>query len=163
MQKFAGRTLIRVLPEGDIFAALLKSDFIPLPSAVVRREAYWAVGGIDSRLRYSEDFDLFVKIAQIYTVRAVQEVVCLYRIHGGNLCLSMGDGGFQEGLTVVRRYLPLATAKRALTYHHTYHAVGMIKAGKFSRGFVHLIRDGGLWVAFSELAKRLFGKVSPKA
>jgi glycosyltransferase involved in cell wall biosynthesis len=37
----------KALPDGNIFADLLKENLVPQPSAMVRRSAYWSVGGID--------------------------------------------------------------------------------------------------------------------
>ena len=157
-KKFSTRSRLRKLPEGDIFAELLKSDFIPLPSAVVRRVAYWAVDGIDARFRYAEDFDLFVKIAKIYSVRAVQEVVCGYRIHDRNSSNPLGDVGFNENLSVVSRYLPLPAAKNAMKYQYTHHAVRFFRARRLAEGVKMLLSRGDLRVLIKEFATRLLAR-----
>jgi glycosyltransferase involved in cell wall biosynthesis len=154
MQKFVERARFPRMPEGDIFNELLKSDFIPMPSAMFLRSAFIAVNGIDPSFRSAEDFDLFVKIARTHRVRAVQDVICLYRVHDGNLTPLLSDVGFQEELTVVSRYLPQPAARKALRYHHTYQAVRMIKSHKRFLGLCYLLRHGDVRVVFSEFIKR---------
>jgi glycosyltransferase involved in cell wall biosynthesis len=161
MRRYATRTRLPRLPEGRIFAELLKSDFIPLPSAVVRREAYRSVHGIDPSYRYAEDFDLFVKIAQTYKVRAVQDVVCRYRVHGGNSTPALLETGFEESLSVVKRYLPSPLARRAIHFHHTVHAVRLLKSGKIVSGLHELMADGSLGALWGEGVKRVRARWFP--
>jgi glycosyltransferase involved in cell wall biosynthesis len=156
MQKFVKRSRFPRIPEGDVFNELLKWNFIPMPSAMVLKRAFIEVNGIDPSFRSAEDFDLFVKIAKTHRVRAVQDVVCLYRVHDGNLTPVLSDVGFQEELTVVSRYLPQSAARKALRYHHTYQSVRMIKSRKIFRGVCYLLRHGDVRVAFSEFIKRRF-------
>jgi glycosyltransferase involved in cell wall biosynthesis len=74
-----------LLPEGDIFNQLFTdSCFIAMSSAVFRRAAVEAVGGIPEAIQIVPDYWLYVAVARRYRVRAVQEVVCRYRMHGAN-------------------------------------------------------------------------------
>jgi glycosyltransferase involved in cell wall biosynthesis len=72
------------LPEGDIFSELFRSAcFIAMSSAVLRRSAVEDVGGIAPWVELIPDYYLYTAIAQRYRSRAVQEVVCWYRVHPG--------------------------------------------------------------------------------
>ena len=74
------------LPEGDIFSELFRSAcFIAMSSAVLRRSAVEEIGGIPEYIEMAPDYYLYIAIARRYPARAVQEVVCWYRMHGGNL------------------------------------------------------------------------------
>jgi len=74
-----------LLPEGDIFDQLFTdSCFIAMSSAVFRRAAVEAIGGIPDAIQIVPDYWLYVAVARRYRVRAVQEVVCRYRMHGAN-------------------------------------------------------------------------------
>jgi glycosyltransferase involved in cell wall biosynthesis len=74
-----------LLPEGDIFNQLFTdSCFIGMSSAVFRRAAVEAIGGIPEAIQIVPDYWLYVAVARRYRVRAVQEVVCRYRMHGAN-------------------------------------------------------------------------------
>lgn len=61
--------------EGDLFRALSRGNFVGLPAAVVRLEAFRAVGGFDERLRCLEDWDLWLRLAARYRFGFVDDVV----------------------------------------------------------------------------------------
>ncbi len=70
------------LPEGDLFALLFtRSCFIAMSSAMFRTSGINAIGGIPDAIRIIPDYYLYVAVARQYRVRAVQEVVCRYRMH----------------------------------------------------------------------------------
>lgn len=72
----------QLLPEGDIFSLLFtRSCFIAMSSAVFRSSAIKAIGGIPDAIRIIPDYYLYVAVARRYQVRAVQDVVCRYRMH----------------------------------------------------------------------------------
>jgi glycosyltransferase involved in cell wall biosynthesis len=76
----------KLLPEGDIFTQLFtKSCFIAMSSAMFRRSAIEATGGIAEEVRIIPDYYLYVAVARRYRARAVQEVVCRYRTHSGSM------------------------------------------------------------------------------
>jgi glycosyltransferase involved in cell wall biosynthesis len=73
------------LPEGDIFTQLFtKGCFIAMSSAVFRRSAIEELGGIPERIAIIPDYYLYTAVAHRHPARAVQEVVCHYRMHGAN-------------------------------------------------------------------------------
>lgn len=139
-----------VLPEGRIFHQLLQENFVPLVSALVLRDAYWSVGGIDSTLKQAEDFDLFVKIANGFRARAVQEVCCTYRIHGANLSHSQREAAYSEALTVVSRYLPRKEAADALRIWRARYAGFLFRHGRYREGMGHVLAGANIF----SLAKR---------
>ncbi|HHT9112429.1 MAG TPA: glycosyltransferase family 2 protein [Candidatus Wunengus sp. YC65] len=136
----------RRLPEGNIFPDLLKWNFVPLVSAVVRRSAYWSVGGIEPIFKLGEDYDLFIKISNIYTARAVQEIICSYRVHYLNQSHKTIDG-YQELLKIVSRYLPMAEAKVGIRHHQICLAIEEIRQGFMLQGVMHLLRGDMLLFA----------------
>ncbi len=78
------------LPEGNIFAELFsQSCFINMSSAVLRRAAVQEVGPVPSNIQVVPDYYLYVALARNYQVRAVQEVVCRYRVHPGSMSASL--------------------------------------------------------------------------
>jgi len=71
------------VPSGTVLPQLARGNFIPVSSVLVRRAALEAVGGfdIDPRLTGAEDWDLWLRIASIYAVKAIPEELTLYRLH----------------------------------------------------------------------------------
>jgi glycosyltransferase involved in cell wall biosynthesis len=74
----------RVLPDGepvDAFWALLNKNIVPQMGVVVRREVLLAVGGYDERMRYAEDYDLWLRLARRYRFVASHALTCTHRGH----------------------------------------------------------------------------------
>ena len=66
-------------PQGDIFWQLLTRNFIPCGSAVFRRSCLSRVGLLDDRIPGLDDWDLWVRIAEIYPMMAVEIPVIIWR------------------------------------------------------------------------------------
>ncbi|PYT04542.1 MAG: hypothetical protein DMF65_01870 [Acidobacteria bacterium] len=66
-------------PAGDIFWQLVERNFIHLPSVVARRRCLEAVGQFEPSLTGAEDWDMWMRLAERYTVAAVREPVAIYR------------------------------------------------------------------------------------
>lgn len=154
MQRGASHEVL--LPEGDIFSSLVKWNFIPLLSSIVRRSAYAAVKGIDPELKQAEDYDLFLKICRSYKARAIQEVICSYRIHGSNLTHDQMQENSEEAILVVSRYLPSPEAKQGVRSHHTLIAVDEIIRGQWARGVRRLFSKGDLVFLIGKVTKSVF-------
>lgn len=67
---------------------LLVQNFISVPTPVIRRDAFLAVGGIDEALWYTGDWDLYLKLALAGTVAYHPQALSCFRIHGASLTMS---------------------------------------------------------------------------
>lgn len=70
---------LEVMPQGDVFGVLLRGNFIPAMSTMVRRECYDTVGVYDEQLSY-EDFDMWLRISRHYEFHFSPLVLAKYRI-----------------------------------------------------------------------------------
>ncbi|MCU1267022.1 MAG: glycosyl transferase [Acidobacteria bacterium] len=66
-------------PRGDIFWQLLSSNFIPCPTVVFRRACLTRIGLLDEAAPGIEDWDLWVRIAELYPVLALEQAVAIWR------------------------------------------------------------------------------------
>jgi glycosyltransferase involved in cell wall biosynthesis len=66
-------------PQGDVFWQLLTQNFIPCGSAVFRRSAIVSLGLLDDAIPGLDDWDLWIRIAELYPVVAVTEPVVTWR------------------------------------------------------------------------------------
>jgi glycosyltransferase involved in cell wall biosynthesis len=80
----------RILPghrkrpySGDVTARLFASTFITTPSVMIRREAIDEVGGFNSGLLTTEDYDLWLRLSLRHRFGYVDEPLCLRRSHPG--------------------------------------------------------------------------------
>jgi glycosyltransferase involved in cell wall biosynthesis len=66
-------------PQGDLFWPLLSWNFIPCPTVVFRRACLTRVGLMEERAPGVEDWDLWVRIAELFPVIAVEQAVAVWR------------------------------------------------------------------------------------
>jgi glycosyltransferase involved in cell wall biosynthesis len=64
---------------GDIFWELLNGNFIYVPSVLVRRDRFEAIGLFASDLPGTEDWDAWIRLSAANSVEALQEPVAIYR------------------------------------------------------------------------------------
>ena len=69
----------QLMPEGNLFPALLEGNFIPAPATMIRRECFKTVGPYDEELVY-EDFDMWLRIARHYDFAFSATISAKYRI-----------------------------------------------------------------------------------
>jgi len=104
---------------------LLVQNFIAIPAPTIRRDAYLSVGGMDSRLWYAPDWDLYMKIAELGNIYYHSTPLASYRIHNSSLTVlaSRNDSDFRWqheiiidrhatklDLVAQNRVLPIASA-----------------------------------------------------
>ena len=142
--KYRAKTLLKTLPEGRIFEKLIKFNFIPLVTAIVSRDAYHEVGGLYDHFEQAEDYELFVKIAAKRRVRAVQDVIALYRVHESNASIGNDEKGFYEALDILGKFRFDPATKNGLSYQYTAYALTLIKDGQLSKGFNYFSAHGSL-------------------
>jgi glycosyltransferase involved in cell wall biosynthesis len=159
MSNYSKKTLLKTLPEGRVFEKLLTLNFIPMLTAIVKRELYFEVGGLSEHFEMSEDYELFVKISAIREVRAVQDIIALYRIHQSNTSTLNLEKGFRECLEIVSRYLPNPSAISGLQHHHLHYAIDQIRDGKSWSGICHIAAHGGLLSMLSIVRRKIIGKL----
>ena len=94
----------RKLPEGNIFNQLTFENFIPQPSILIKKKAYFDVGGVDVSLKFAWDYDLTLKITKKYLAKALNEKCCGYRIHGSNLSQTQSKLCFEESILALKKY-----------------------------------------------------------
>ncbi|MBW4683618.1 MAG: glycosyltransferase [Komarekiella atlantica HA4396-MV6] len=70
--------------EGDALKQLLKQNTIVTSSVIVRNDCLKTVGEFDRNLRYSQDWDMWVRIAARYPFAIIKEPLVYYRQHPNN-------------------------------------------------------------------------------
>ncbi len=139
----------QLLPEGDIFTRLFaESCFIAMSSAIFRRSAVEAVGGIPDYIQIIPDYYLYVAVARQYHVRAVQDAVCRYRMHTGSMSQVAAVHMNQEALGLIDRWagsLDPGIVKRCRKRHQTAIALEEMRSLKTLRtGMVRLLVQGSV-------------------
>jgi glycosyltransferase involved in cell wall biosynthesis len=121
------------LPSGDIFSELLYECFIPCPSVLIRKDLFFKVGAINKSLRVAEDYDIFLKIARISKVIALDRVLCIYRIHDNNLSNDNYESTFQESLALVLSYSLEKNIAHNIIYWKLKYLKYLIRRGYYKK------------------------------
>jgi glycosyltransferase involved in cell wall biosynthesis len=66
-------------PQGDIFWQLMQWNFVPCLTVVFRRTCLERVGQLDESAAGVDDWDLWVRIAELYPVLATEQAVAIWR------------------------------------------------------------------------------------
>ena len=74
-----GQSYPRICHQGDVLWELLGQNFIPCGTAVFRRSCLDRVGLLDQSLAGIDDWDLWVRIAELYPIMALAEPVMRWR------------------------------------------------------------------------------------
>lgn len=78
--RLTGEKSAPVHPGGDLFWELMELAFPVMPMSVLfRRECFFRAGLFRNRLAGIDDWDIFVRIAELYPVVVISEAVGIYR------------------------------------------------------------------------------------
>lgn len=147
------------LPEGDIFETLFAdSCFVSMSSAMLRRSFVDALGGIPAEIDTCPDYWLFLAMTAHHPARAVQTVVCRYRVHPESLSHQRARRIDEEMLWLLEYWrwrLPEGLVARRRRILNTLLAVEDLREPAHRwRGMVRLWRDGSLPYLLSRPAAR---------
>jgi glycosyltransferase involved in cell wall biosynthesis len=113
-------TPLQPLVEKDHYEALLRGCYISTPAAVMyQRIMLEHLGGFDTSVSPSADYDLYLRVARQYPVHHHGEVVAEYRRHGSNMTLDPARM-LKSETTVLRRQRKYAVKRRQ--YREAYKA-----------------------------------------
>jgi glycosyltransferase involved in cell wall biosynthesis len=77
--KSTNQSYPRVCPQGDVLWELLGQNFIPCGTAVFRRSCLDRIGLLDQSLAGLDDWDFWIRIAELYSILALEEPVLCWR------------------------------------------------------------------------------------
>jgi glycosyltransferase involved in cell wall biosynthesis len=80
----------------DLDVLLNVKNYISQPAAFFTRRAFEAVSGLDPRYHYALDYDLWVKIASRFEVRAIDRTLAGFRLHPDSKTSRDPDAFFPE-------------------------------------------------------------------
>ncbi|HEY5883353.1 MAG TPA: glycosyltransferase family 2 protein, partial [Pyrinomonadaceae bacterium] len=137
---------------GDVFWDLLELDFPVMPlSTLIRKECLLRVGLLNPRLGGIDDWDIFVRIAELYPVLVIDEPIGLYR----QPTPSSAQGSSAQNAQLfraARHQLQLLQLPRA-------RAAGDSQRRTIRKRTLNRIADTLLWSAARKLPEKEFGFV----
>ena len=118
----AGKVVGRY-PSGNFdFAKLAWFNFFCQPATFFKKEAFAAVGGLDSSLHFAMDYDLFVRLGKSYKVSYVPRPLAKYRLHETSKTMRNDDlfHNHEEVLFLALKYFGWAPLNRVYGSCHSY-------------------------------------------
>jgi glycosyltransferase involved in cell wall biosynthesis len=70
------------------YQALLKVNLVASGSTTIRRDVMKKVGGFDPRYKICEDYDLWIRVAELYPIEYIHEILYYYSILQGSNSLT---------------------------------------------------------------------------
>ena len=96
---------IRAYPVRDFDSNLLGREcFICQPASLLRSRAFDNAGRLDPDLDLTFDYELWMRLAQIYPLRRIHAPLACSRMHGSNKTLGRRAEVFRETFSILRRH-----------------------------------------------------------
>ena len=81
-------------------------QLIPQPGALMRRDAYMAVGGLNTSYKWAFDLDLLIRLKKVGKLHFVNATLAKFRWHEGSLSVGGRKGSVNEASSIRRASLP---------------------------------------------------------
>jgi glycosyltransferase involved in cell wall biosynthesis len=117
---------------GNLLAEVLKKNCLGTTSTVVvRKDLLLEAGGFDPELPSCQDWDLYVKLAQITEFDVVPEPMVLYNEHDGDRITNNVNSVIKGHLVFYQKYYPLIKRLNNRDFHtlHVNMAKVMVRTG----------------------------------
>ena len=104
-----GRVIDAYPVEAFDAAALARRCIVCQPAAFVRRMAMASAGGVDPRLHYALDYDLWIRLSRTRKLVKIDDLLAHSRMHHLNKTLGFRREAYEETMAVLRKnygYVP---------------------------------------------------------
>lgn len=76
---------VTTVPSDQLYERLLDGEFFAPSAVLIRRICFMTVGLFDEALRASEDWDMWLRVAQVYGFAGIAQPLLNYRVHSHNM------------------------------------------------------------------------------
>lgn len=102
--------ILRRYPTQPFCKELFQSQcYICQPASFMRRHAFEAAGGLDARLHYALDYDLWMRLAEKFEMVSIPEYLATSRMYSDNKTIRLRRVGLNEIMALLKRsysYIP---------------------------------------------------------
>ena len=81
-------------------------QLIPQPGALMRRDSYEKIGGLDYQYKWAFDLDLLIRLSRVERLQFTPRTLAKFRWHDGSLSVSGRNGSVAEASTIRAAALP---------------------------------------------------------
>ena len=128
---------------GYIFAKLLEQNFIGSTSfPLIKKQCLNECGGFDETLQASQDYDLWLRIAEKHAVEYIDEPLVDYYIHEGDAISKDSLKTIQGAEVINKKYQGfLSKNPKILSKKYSYLAIYYLREGLTKISFSHYIKS----------------------
>ena len=136
----------------NLFPKILHGNLIACSSVLARKEAIDELGGFDPRLRYAEDWDLWVRLSHRFKFAYLPEPLVRYRIHVASMQWGAWKGGDDLAAgerTLKKVFAELELEREGFSFERLYWELYFRRVGNQAenlpfRSFARLFFSGAL-------------------
>ena len=139
---------------GYVFKDLVKKNFIPFVSVLIRKTTYFDVGGFPKDYINSMDYHLFLNISLKNRIMFLPKITCKYREHSQNLSKYNIVKSVEEEIMTLKKLLPNKYVKNALSLKYADLSIDYLKKLKFLNSLYYLIFFSDKKYFFERLFKK---------
>lgn len=99
-------------------ARLARRCIICQPAAWIRRQAFAECGGLDARLHFALDYDLWIRLARRHSLVKIDSVLANSRLHAAAKTVGQTAGAMRETIDVLRQHYGYAPFNWIYGYAH---------------------------------------------
>lgn len=99
------------LHRGSVFEKLLLDNFITTSSVIVKREVLNEIGLFDENFLASQDYDLYIKIAERHKIDFIDSPLVKYRVHPDGISSRKRRLMLEEAIKITRFYRDKISSK----------------------------------------------------
>jgi len=114
------------------------------PAVMLRAETVRRLGGYRSHLPVSEDYDLFLRLAEVGELANLPDVLFHYRLHAGSISVARMESQVRLSIECARE----AAKRRGLGDSHRLNRAGAVDPDLDARVVTTMVIQGYLWRAY---------------
>lgn len=96
--KVISNKMVRRVVHKYHFLQLLRGNFIPNSSVLIRRDVFLKLGRLSENVTLREDYEMWLRVSNCYSIIGIDESLISYRVHSGNV----GANRASETLRAIR-------------------------------------------------------------
>ncbi len=104
--------------EGEALKPLLENNTVVTSSVIVTRNCLETVGNFNKNLSFSEDWELWVRIASRYPIGLIKEPLVFYRLHANNTTRNWQM--FEKDLSIIEQIFESVPQELSYLKNRTY-------------------------------------------
>ena len=124
---------------GYIFKDLVKKNFIPFVSVLMKKATYFEAGGFPKDYINSTDYHLFLNVSLKNKIMFLPKTTCQYREHSQNLSKYNIIKSVEEEIITLKKLLPNKDVQNALSLKYTNLSIAYLKQFNLLKSIYYFI------------------------